>query len=261
MNTYDLLNGLQPLDKEYYSNIGYSNEYIDAVNEKNSEYRDAILTKLNLHPTVNLHGGSIKVSFGTSGTNNILPMDKIASMIDAYGEDYILNQLGGGLLDRVKNWWRGRSFEAFRARYDKLRDVLDTKIVQFEVESKGIKSNTTEFAEKMRNLMLNNKFKTMMEIMLENDPNMAKQRKEYIQNEIALANVKSAQLLAVVTEFQKIVAEQRYEKKSILYYLTLGYGGEKKNFFDRLGGDLKKSFKEFNEIYKNLYLLPVILNH
>jgi hypothetical protein len=251
MKIYDLLNGLQPLDKEYYSNIGFSNEYIDVVNEKNSEYRDAILTKLNLHPTVNLHGGSIKVSFGTSGTNNILPMDKILSIIEAYGEDYVLNQIGGDVLDRVKNWWRGRSFEAFRARYDKLRDVLDTKIVQFEVEAKGIKSNTTEYAEKMRNLMLNNKFKTMMEIMLENDPNMEKQRKEYIENEVALAKVKSAQLLAVVTEFQKIVAEQRDEKKSILYYVTFGYGGEKKNFFDRLGGDLKKSFKEFNEIYKH----------
>lgn len=249
MNTYDLLNGLQPWDKEYYSSMGFNERYIDSVNKENSKYRDYVLTKLNLQSTntVNLHGGSMKITFDDVN-KNILPMDKITELIEAYGEDYIINQLGGNrFFNWIKNLFRGRSFEAFRARYDKLRDDIDTKIVQFEVESKGIKSNTTEYATKMRNLLLNNKFKTMMEIMLQNDPNMAPNRKDYIKNEISTAEVKSEQLLASITEFQNIVKEQETATGGIFFGLIR----KGKNMFERLSDDLKKSFKEFNEIYKH----------
>lgn len=247
MDTYDLLNGLQPWDKEYYSGMGFNERYIDSVNKENSKYRDYVLTKLNLQPTnsLQLYGGSMKISFDDV-SKNILPMDKITALIEAYGEDYIINQLGGNrFFNWIKNLFRGRSFEAFRAKYDKLRDDLDTKIVQFEVESKGIKSNTTEYATKMRNLLLNNKFKTMMEIMLQNDPNIAPNRKEYIKNEISTADVKSDQLLAAITEFQKIVKEQETKTG---WFAFIGKG---KNMFERLSDDLKKSFSEFNEIYKH----------
>ena len=120
MSITKLLSGLQPWDKDKYIRMGLSENYIDMVNDANHGYRDYVLSKLDLNPTINLHGGGIKLEF--SEINNKLPMDKIISLIETYGEDFVTNQLGGGFFDLLKSIFSKRDFDTFKARYDKLRD-------------------------------------------------------------------------------------------------------------------------------------------
>ena len=155
MSITKVLSGLQPWDKDEYNSIGLSDEYIDMVNDANQGYRDYVLSKLNLNSTVNLHGGGIKLEF--SEINNKLPIDKIISLVEAYGEDYITNQLGGGFIDWIKSIFGKRDFDAFKALYDKLRDELDKQIVRFEVETRGMKADTEVNAKYMKALLLNKK--------------------------------------------------------------------------------------------------------
>lgn len=242
MSITKVLSGLQPWDKTEYNSIGLTDDYIDMVNDANQGYRDYVLSKLNLNSPMTLHGGSIKVEFGE--TINKLPMDKIISLVEAYGEDYVTNQLGGGFIDWIKSIFGKRDFDAFKARYDKLRDELDKKIVRFEVETRGMKADTEVNAKYMKALLLNKKMKTMMEIMV--DTNMKSERKKYIMNLISLANVKEQQILVSINEYNKIVAEKNKANRPYFFGLL----GKKKSFFDKLSADYDKTAKEFNEVFK-----------
>lgn len=245
MSIINLLTGLQPWDKNEYNSIGLSNEYIDMVNDANYDYRDYVLSKLNLNSSMNLHGGSIKLEF--NNTDNKLPIDKLTSIVETYGEDYVANQLGGGrFVDWIRSILGKRDFDTFKARYDTLRAELDNKITRFEVETRGMKSDTEVNAKYMRNLLLNKKKKTMMEIMIDNSTDMPPERKKYISNLISLATVKEQQLIVSITEYSAIVDEKN---KGIRPYL-FGLIGQKRTFFDKLSKDYDKTAKEFNEVYK-----------
>jgi hypothetical protein len=245
MNITELITGLQPWDKEEYMKIGLTEKYIDTVNDANYGYRDYIMSKLNLNQSVKLHGGSINLEFG-GGYDNKLPIDKITTLIETFGEEYIVNQLGGaGFFAWIRGLFGKRDFDTFKARYDKLRAELENKILIFEVESEGIKKETTTNADNMRDLLLNRKFKTMMEISIDNEPNMKQERKKAILREISLAEVKEKQLLERIKKYKEIVNEKN--KKKGFFLLTLFGKGE--SLFDKLSKDIDKSFKEFEEIY------------
>lgn len=244
MNIINVLSGLQPWDKGEYNSIGLTDNYIDMVNDANQGYRDYVLSKLNLNSSVNLHGGGIKVEFNDSNTK--LPMDKIISLVEAYGEDYVINQLGGGFIDWIIGLFGKRDFDAFKAHYDKLRDELDKKIARFEVETRGMKADTEVYAKYMRNLLLNKKAKTMMDIMVDTQTNMKATRKNYIMNLISLADVKEQQLLISINEYTEIVKKKNEAKRPYFFGLI----GKKKSFFDKLSDDYNKTAKAFNEVYK-----------
>ena len=246
MSITKLLSGLQPWDKDEYMRLGLSENYIDMVNDANHDYRDYVLSKLNLNPTMNLHGGGIKLEF--SEINNKLPMDKIISLIEAYGEDFVTNQLGGGgFIDWIMSIFGKRDFDAFKARYDKLRDELDKKITRFEVESRGMKADTEVNANYMKELLLNRKAIVMMEIRIDNDINMKPELKKYILNMLSLAKEKEKQQLISIDEYNKIVAKKNEGLRPYFFGLI----GTKKTLFDTLSIDYDKTAKEFNEVFKH----------
>lgn len=245
MNITKVLSGLQPWDKAEYNSIGLTDNYIDMVNDANQGYRDYVLSKLKLNSSVNLHGGGIKVEF--DGSNTKLPMDKIISLVEAYGEDYVINQLGGSFTDWIMGLFGKRDFDAFKARYDKLRDELDKKIVRFEVETRGMKADTEVYAKYMRNLLLNKKAKIMMEIMVDTKTNMKPTRENYIKNLISLANVKEQQLLISINEYTEIVRKKNEATRPYFF----GLFGKKKSFFDKLSDNYNKTAKEFNKVYED----------
>jgi hypothetical protein len=246
MSITKILSGLQPWDKDEYMRMGLSENYIDMVNDANHAYRDYVLSKLDLNPTMKLHGGGIKLEF--SEINNKLPMDKIMTLIEAYGEDFVTNQLGGGgFWDWLTSIFGKRDFDTFKARYDKLRDELEKKIARFEVESRGMKADTEVNAKYMKDLLLNRKAIVMMEIRIDNDINMKPELKKYILNLISLAKEKEKQLLISIDEYNKIVAKKNEGLRPYFFGLI----GTKKTLFDTLSADYDKTAKEFNAVFKH----------
>jgi hypothetical protein len=223
-----------------YSNVGLSDEYKDMVNDANYGYRDHVLTKLNLKSPIALYGGGIKVDFGES--DNTLPMDKITSLVETHGEEYVAKQLGG-FIEWIKGLLLKRKFDKFKTRYDKLCGELDRANTSIKHEADAMQLHTTKYAEHMRELFLNRKKKAMLDIMLIEDKNMPPQRKQHVTDLINLATVADKQKEESLANFMAIISKKAAATKGWLW-------GDYPSYYAKISESYTKTSKEFSEIYK-----------
>ena len=248
MNLAELITGLKDWktnDQSQLSGGGadMSEEYINMVNDANSEYRTHILDKLGLNSTIILkQSGGASINFESTDNSESYFIDKISKL----DEDHVMQQLGGGLIDWLKSIFSKRDFDSFKARYDKMRGELEDKMISYELEAKTLQSLTTEKAEKMRALLLNGKKKTMLEIYLDNEKapeEMTAEKRIYVEKEVKTATTNTDLHLKQIEEFDKTIKAKMEKKRTFFSF------GSKK-FIDKLRDKVEDDFKKFDKIFK-----------